>query len=244
MTNAARSYLTTFAIAGLAFITACVAHEAVGHGGMCLTLGGRVRLLSSVYFRSPDAGPLVDAAGPLMNIALGLALVAVLQRAKRLREDWRMFLSLTMSLNLFWGFGYLLFTALTERGDWAFLLNSAAPAWRIVMGVTGIVLYLATMKIARPFLPRAMFLFVSYLSIGVVALAVTSLYAHGPVAPALKDAVLESLGVGFGWLWMALAQLRRAENAEPPLGFRPRWIITFAVAAIIFAATMGRGMVW
>src|SRR5258708_35955427 len=58
-----RGYGTLAAIAAVAFIVACVSHEAVGHGGMCLAVGGRIALLTSVYFHCANGGPITHAAG-------------------------------------------------------------------------------------------------------------------------------------------------------------------------------------
>ena len=59
-------------IAAAAIIAAClttIAHEAFGHGGACLASGGRIELLTSVYFEcAPRAWP-IALAGPLGDLA-------------------------------------------------------------------------------------------------------------------------------------------------------------------------------
>ena len=73
---------TLVAVSAVSFIVACVAHEAIGHGGMCLAVGGRIRLLTSVYFSGTNGGALTDAAGPLMNLVAG-AVCWALARGRR-----------------------------------------------------------------------------------------------------------------------------------------------------------------
>jgi hypothetical protein len=98
-----QSYATLAAIAALAFIVACVAHGAVGHGGICLGVGGHVALLTSIYFGSPST----DVA------------------------QCAFFCGLAMAFNLFWGAGYLIYSAVTNSGDYAFVLRDLAlePNW-------------------------------------------------------------------------------------------------------------------
>jgi len=107
------SYSTLAAIASVAFVVACVAHEAVGHGGMCLALGGRITLLTSVYFRCANGGPLTDAAGPLMYLIVGAA-CWLLARGRPVASWSRLFFVLAMAPNLFWGAGYFTFSAATN----------------------------------------------------------------------------------------------------------------------------------
>src|SRR5450755_2986394 len=54
-------------------------HEALGHGGMCLALGGHIRILTSSIFRCDIRSVWIDPAGPFCNCLVGAAL-AVLPR--------------------------------------------------------------------------------------------------------------------------------------------------------------------
>src|ERR1035437_4156427 len=74
---------TVVAIAVVAYAASNVVHEALGHGGACLALGGRPLVLSSVHFDCGDnaMGTLarrgVAAAGTIANFIAGaLALFA------------------------------------------------------------------------------------------------------------------------------------------------------------------------
>jgi hypothetical protein len=52
-------------------------HEAMGHGGACLALHGRILTLSSSVFRCDIPSPMIDSAGPTVNILCGLVALAV-----------------------------------------------------------------------------------------------------------------------------------------------------------------------
>jgi hypothetical protein len=67
------------AIAIIAMCVATAAHEAVGHGGVCLLLGGRIAQLTSVYFRCALESRFVAPAGPAGNLAAGLIAWAALK---------------------------------------------------------------------------------------------------------------------------------------------------------------------
>lgn len=56
--------LTVAALGLLAMCLVTFAHEAVGHGGVCLLLGGHIRLLTSSVFRCDISSRWVDAGGP------------------------------------------------------------------------------------------------------------------------------------------------------------------------------------
>jgi hypothetical protein len=46
-------------------------HEALGHGGMCLALGGHIRVLTSSVFRCDLQSVWIDPAGPFGNLLVG-----------------------------------------------------------------------------------------------------------------------------------------------------------------------------
>lgn len=88
----------------LAFVCACIAHEAVGHGGACLASGGRIVLLTSVCFRCQPGLPLVDAAGPLANLAVAGAAWFALARFP-LSATTRLLATFVLAFNAMWGAG-------------------------------------------------------------------------------------------------------------------------------------------
>src|SRR6266545_935916 len=70
--------LTVIAIALVAYAASNVLHEAVGHGGACIALGGEPLVLSSVHFECDEksmsalARRCVSAAGTGANFVAGV----------------------------------------------------------------------------------------------------------------------------------------------------------------------------
>lgn len=242
------SNVTVAAIACLAFITACVAHEAVGHGGVCLARGYHIRLLTSVYFRCSQGSPATDAAGSLMNLTAGAIFFALFHIPARISPAWRLFLALAMAYNLFWGAGYFAFSAVTNGGDWAYVLGDLAVEprwlWRCGMGLLGALLYYGSMRLVSVRLPVRAPLLLAYLSAGVLS-CVAVLFFNGPVLPALRDAVQESFGVGVGLLMLRRSRYAMADagRAADSIGYSNGWLLAALFVIVAFVATLGRGLV-
>jgi len=239
------SYTTLGAIAAVAFITACVAHEAIGHGGMCLALGGRITLLTSVYFRCTNGGPLTDAAGPLMNLVVGAACWS-LARRRPVASRSRLFFVLAMAFNLFWGAGYFIFSAVANAGDWAFVLHdlSLEPRWlwRFLMGALGVVLYVCSVRAIVVLVPPGTPLVWPYLVAGLVS-CVAALFYAGPTLPAVREAARESFVSAAGLLFIACHGSKQARASPPPspVALSNGWLFFSAVVTILFFLVLGRG---
>ncbi len=87
---------TVIAIALVAYAASNILHEAVGHGGACIALGGKPLVLSSVHFEcgeetmSDVARRVVSAAGTIVNFIAGaLALIASSPHSKCTDESTR-----------------------------------------------------------------------------------------------------------------------------------------------------------
>lgn len=239
--------LTFVAIAVLAFIAACVAHEAIGHGGMCIATGAHVTLLTSVYFHCSNGGPLTDAAGPVMNLMVGAACWLWLKSWSTPSPQWRVFLVLTMALNLLWGAGYFVYSAVTDSGDLAFVLRDLAlqphSLWLSLMGVLGVCLYYGSVRLVASQLPPGIPLLTAYLAAGGVS-CIAALFFSGPVLPALRDAAFESFGAASGLLFLA----RRISGQDVPAALEAivvrgnGWVAASVSAVVVFIATLGRGL--
>ena len=141
---------TVTAIALVAYAASNVLHEAVGHGGACLALGGKPLVLSSVHFECGEQAMSalalrgVAAAGTIVNFIVGVLALVVLKTANPLRRPHAAyFLWLFTTLNLLSGAGYFLFSGVGGIGDWADVARGAMPplVWRPVMSVFGGALY-------------------------------------------------------------------------------------------------------
>jgi hypothetical protein len=264
--------LTISAIAIIDYALADFIHEGIGHGGMCLLIGGHPTMLSSVSFecvrlvagsssevaRSLAVGGLVPAGGTLANLAAGMLCwlgLRFVSRATRLRY----FLWVLMIVNLMEAAGYFLFSGIANTGDWAEVIASLQPAWlwRLGLTVLGIVLYLAFVVLAlyeiRPFLGssrperlrRARRLtFTAYFS-GCIFVCISSLF-NPKLLLVLISGAASSFGGTSGFLWMG-SWLRgpwfpTSSLQMPPLTRSWAWIVAAAVVAIVFIAILGPGI--
>ena len=239
------SYSTLGAVAAVAFIVACVAHEAIGHGGMCLAVGGRVTLLTSVYFQCTNGGPLTDAAGPLMNLIVGAA-CWLLARKRPLASHTRLFFVLAMAFNLFCGAGYFIFSAVTNTGDWAFVLRdlSLEPRWlwRLLMGALGAVIYVRSARAVAAHVPPGTPLVWPYLVAGVVSCVAALCYA-GSALPAVREAAQESFGAAIGLPILAYRNTKQARTPPSPVlvAHSNGWLLFAALVTMLFFLVLGRG---
>ena len=243
----ARTVVQQAAIGMLAFMLACIAHEAVGHGGMCVALGGYITLLTSVYFRCSHPHWLVDAAGPGMNLVVGIACWAVLATRELRSAQWRLFVVLAMAFNLFWGTGYFVYSAVTGEGDWSFLLQDSMlqPAWasRLAMAALGACLYYGSMRLVGARLPPGTSTAMVWLAGGLTS-CLAVLFFRGAVPPALSQAAWESSGAAAG-----LLLLGRRASTSPAItasgtfdGRGYAWPLAAVVALVAFVASLGRGL--
>jgi len=246
------SISTLCGMAAMAFIIACTAHEAIGHGLACLGNGGGIMLLTSVYFRCRPGAVVVDAAGPLMSLVVA-AIAAIVLRRRRListqsltpDSNRTVFSALLLAYSGFWGAGYFIFSAATNTGDWAYVLSglSLEPKWlwRLGMGMIGVWMYVMIFRMVSPFLSKGKPLVVAYFTAGLVACASVFFY-HGPALPALREAVQEGMLAPLGLLLIALSRPTAKNFAPPSLPFSRTWIAASIVIIIIFWLSLGRGI--
>jgi hypothetical protein len=257
---------TLVAIAVTAFAVANVAHEGLGHGGACVLGGGRALALSAVHFDgdlaglSPAAGKWVAAAGTLANLALGLVAAVALRTSRGAAGPGRLFLWLSMTINLLQAAGYWLFSGVGRIGDWAVVIEGWAPHWvfRLGLATLGGAAYWAVVQLSlrelSPMLgtgPERLrragsVTVVPYLAGGILYVAAGLLNPVG-ARLVLISAAAASFGGTSGLAWMA--QLLRDECRFPPRDGPvltiPRsvpWLVTGAAATLLFVGFLGPGI--
>ena len=136
---------TVCAIAAIAICTTTFAHEAMGHGGMCLALGGHITKLTNAYFQCSLKSRFIAPAGPLGNYAAGLVAWLAQKSIPPARPRLKLFALLVMAFSLFWEAGYLVAAMVRDKGDYVFAAQDfiGGPDWRWRVGgiVLGIGLY-------------------------------------------------------------------------------------------------------
>jgi hypothetical protein len=252
--------VTVIAIALVAYAASNVLHEAVGHGGACLLLGGKALVLSSVHFEcgdqtmSPWGRRGVAAGGTIVNFIAGLVALAAFRTADPGKRPHRAyFLWLFATLNFLMGAGYFLFSGVGDIGDWAEVAHGTLPplVWRPALALLGGALYFLLARRSAAWLgtlvggdsatmARAARVTLPAYFAGGVLYCVSGLF--NPVGPMLIaiSAAAASFGGASGLLWL-IQFLRGRSLAGPPiaLGRNARWIVAGGVAAALFVAVLG-----
>ena len=139
--------LTIVSMAVIASALATLLHEGVGHGLTAFVRGDVPTELTSNHLSSLHPDRLVQAAGTLVNLAVGaMALLASSRIATRANP--RYFLWILAALNLLPGAGYFLFSGIFGFGDWNEVIRDLPyhAALRIGMTVAGAALYLLIVR--------------------------------------------------------------------------------------------------
>ena len=250
----AKSVLTLCACALAAYALADIAHETVGHGGMCALLGGKIVYVSTTFEDCSIRSRIVDGAGPCAGIAAALLCWLWLHVFPPAGRAARAFLCLGFAFAAFWNFGYLIKSGLTDQGDWAFVIAGLTPPllWRAAIAITGAASYWLSIRLLAALLARHLvsaepsaltplaFTLIAYLAAAALAVIAALFDPRGP-GTILHDALPSSLGaVGLplaGWfLQRSNPALRLAVPASPA------WIIAGAAAAVAFVAVLGPGL--
>ncbi|MDV6330045.1 hypothetical protein [Asticcacaulis sp. 201] len=213
--------LTVAGIACVAEVLSTVLHEAGGHGGACLAVGGKAVELGAYYFNCntdglPEAaGRIVAAAGSTVNLAVCLILgpmVAARVKARAPVGAGTLFLWLMFAVNAFTWAGYYMFSGIAGIGDWGpdgVLKGVAHPwLWRGVEAVGGIALYVWLTRLSMGWLGQMAGTFgaarsvawTAYLTGGVVAILVGLLNPLGLIIVLISSAA-SSLGGTSGLAW-------------------------------------------
>ena len=209
----------------------------------CLAGGGRIALLTSVYFQCAGAsGVATDLAGPTANLVLA-GMCCLFLRAKNLSRNVRLFLALSLAINLFWMAGTMLDSAIMGRSDFAYLLRTTLigqhAGSRIGLAFLGVLIYAWGLRAAARHAPAGTRFGVAYISMGIVSCSAALFYA-GPTLPALKDAALESFGAMVGLL---LLSVRAHGSAKAlPVHLTGRLARVCGTALVVFWATLGIGI--
>lgn len=252
--------LTVAALSATAFVVSTFCHEALGHGGTCLGVGGHLLDLGAYYANcDTDNGPAwkwqaVAAAGNTVNLIL-MAVFYLLLKARLSsagpRGSGSLFLWLMFALNGFTWAGYFLFSGVAGIGDWgtghgAVLYNMPnALALRAVMAVVGGALYFLIGRGAGRLLGRVAgsqktgrnLSWTAYVTGGLIAIPVGILNPLG-LYVLLASAVASSFGGASGLLWCA--RFARDDDAVAfSIGRNWLWLATGVAIVAAYAFVLG-----
>ena len=142
---------TLLAAGVLAYIAETMLHEAGGHGGVCIAMGGHVTLLAPLFMQCSQTGLAMIAAGPLANVLGAVAAWAALRWVPRpLTPLAGLLLWLSFAFNALIACGYLFVGAATGFGDWPSLFAWVAPPilWRLPAALCAACLYIGCLFLA------------------------------------------------------------------------------------------------
>jgi hypothetical protein len=247
----------TYTVAAIALLAMCLVtfdHEALGHGGACLALGGHILELSSSIFRCDLHSPWIDPAGPSANLLVGACALLFASLLPPPSRALRMGLILVTCFSFYWEAGYVVKAMATRDGDLYFagqnFLGEPTLWWRLSAAGLGLALYAITARWSARSLsslwPGATVTRHVRRTAWCAATLGATLAALAYVGAGwedLRDAFLEIgaasfpllLGTNFGGL----------SASQPPQTLIPRSRMIVAVALGVFAtfvATFGRGL--
>lgn len=245
-------WLTIIAIGLLAMCVVTFDHEALGHGGTCLALHGRILALSSAVFRCSAQSGWIDFGGPASNLLCGLiALAARLIVPPRFLK-LRLFLIVVTALSFLWEGGYLIHAMHRQDGDLYFFLQwrlgAVTVLQRWICALLGLALYLSTVRFTSralvglwPEAATARSVARTVWLAATVGATLAALAYSGNVHGDLRDAVLEIGAASFPLLIIP----RRSDASGSPNAViaRSYFVIVLAVAVYaVFVVTLGRGI--
>ena len=167
------------------------------------------------------------------------------------RRGWspnvRHLLVLSLAFNLFWLAGCMLESAAADKSDFAYALRvlAVSPPWlgRAVLGTVGLLVYWFGLRATATHAVEGTSLAVSYAVAGLVSCG-AALFFVGLVAPAVREAALESFGSAAGLLLLAGRSRRLSHGSlsiSCPNGYG--WLAAGALATIAFFLLLGKGLV-
>lgn len=245
--------VTVVSIALVAYAACDMIHEAIGHGiAVALLPGVDALSISTVAVQTSAQSRLVAAAGSIANVVVGAILLVLAGRRGRL-DTTGYFLWLLATLNLMNGTGYLLFSGLTETGDWMVVVSGWHPewVWRVVLGVVGAASYrwvvVTTSRVFSRLLggggpdEAVAYTLPAYLAGGLLLVAGA---AMNPIGANLIW--LSGASSGFGAMAGLLVIPRLVKPADGTQGagfrFNLAWVLAAAAAVCVFVFVLGPGI--
>lgn len=244
---------TLTAIGVIATCLAAIGHEAVGHGGACLVAGGEVTLLTATHFSCFGGNPLVDVAGPAVNLVLALAALATLRLHTAAAPATRWFLFMLGVINLCWFAGEAVASPVVDGYDQAALARQLGwpPVWRAATLLLGFGSYFAAIRYGAIALRRDVqapngelrrrFGFTH--TAATISFVLAGLcYARAPLAAAIE--CFMTIGVAVAPLWIAVGAAARssASRADGRIARSKGWILLAIILFAAFALMQGRGI--
>lgn len=241
-------------VAAVGLLAMCIVtfdHEALGHGGLCLALGGHITLLTTSLFACDQRTIWLAPAGPAMNVFMGTLALMLTGLVPRDRPALKLFLILVTAFSYFWEGGYVVQAMMEQKGDmyyaFRYTLGEPSPLGRMALAVPGAALYVAALVITTKALTGLGFearatqgvARTAWLAATLGAVAAALLSSHG--WSNIRDAAME---IGLASCPLMLISFRSVDNDGPAFAITRNGTIILGAVVVFaaFAATMGRGL--
>jgi len=250
--------LTLIAISALACILQDILHEGLGHGITAWLSGAQRLTMSTVALQSDIETRWIAANGTLVNLLFAGIFWLLLFKPQRYRPATYYFLVMAMAGNLFTATGYFFFSGVFNFGDWEAVIRGLHPywLWRLGLVVLGAISYYASMMLVAAKLRE--FCGAEKPSHRIRGLAWTPYFTDGALAgvagvfnPAglfyvIASALPSTLGANAGLLSLPSIMRSWTPKHEPmaPVARSLPWIVTGAIASLLFIFVLGRGIAW
>ena len=240
----------------LAYIFADVIHEVLGHGLSCIISGGKITLISSVYFRSQNHSFVTDSFGPLANVICGFLIWCFLKKSDFKNFHVKLLLIITMAFNFFWFSWQFLYASVINKGDFAFNIGSqnGQIIWRIFIFIIGLFAYLVFFKLIGTTVKKRLnynlfkikdlnrLFSIPYLSAGISAIIIVLFYQ-----PQTFETLLEAFVFPMFYPVILIPKYLRVEKDSENKKLTPaknKLIIPIfgLIIFVLFCFTMGRGL--
>ena len=249
---------TVMAVGMLVYLVKNVVHEGLGHGGVCVLVGGEPIAISSAWWHGDytEVGEwgrrMAKAGGTLANLALAFGLRSQWSRLRHAEPTVAYFVWLTIVANLLSGGGYMMVDPFFGFGDWGGFMVGLEPALpiRLVIVVCGVAISLYGVFWGRRtlvgFLPRdaahrkrsvRMLCWVPYFVGGTIFVLSAAFNPEG--SKYLVTVALASFG-GTAWLaWFLPFMVREGDEQPRYVAASPGWRVVGIVAALFTVAVLG-----
>lgn len=251
--------LTLIAISALACMVQDILHEGLGHGVTAWLSGAHSITLSTVALQSDVETRWIEANGTLVNFLFAGIFWLILLKPARYKPATFYFFSLAMAGNLFTATGYFFFSGMANFGDWAAVIHGLEPhwLWRLGLVILGVATYYASMLLVASKLKEfrskqespqryRSLCWTPYFTDGILA-GIAGLSNPAGLFYVLASALPSTLGANAGLLSLPSLMRKSSSSHDPPLNPVRRsfaWIITAAVAGLLYIAVLGSGITW
>ncbi len=243
--------IISYSLIGVAaYMATDIVHEVFGHAGTCLIIGQKIKLLTSVYFRSQPGSIITDLGGPLANLSFGLLIFYFLKMKRNFPILLRLLLFLTMLYSFYWFSGTIIESSFSGSGDWTYLIKQLdlRGLGKIILIITGMAAYYFSIRLNyRQFneirftfseFPLKQFIYGSYIA-ATLAAVIAGLFFTPDRIMAAREGLLEMIA-SMPIIFIGSKDKLRIEAYNIKSNLR---IFNFIVTIIfiLFCFTLGRG---